>query len=312
MREAIDSSPAAAARARAGRGTLRARAGAAAILLFAILALPAVSPAGTGAGLPAGAFVFQTARPATAHPDRFLGPAGSASPVAPAAFASLEGSTAGFLQEGLSADRAQRRRGNSRALLTALMSAVVPGAGQLRNGSLLRGLGYFAVEISGWVAYGAFQQSSREKRSEYADFAGESWDYGRYHTRAPDPDSCSAYGCPYGHWSGESDEEILASMESPDLDRFHEYITREAYACGWDTPSSRALYRALWSDRESALDAKRWTGRVIFLNHLVSAVDAFIEARSMRLDLDDQTRLQLRMRGSFTSLGPEVRLTHYF
>jgi hypothetical protein len=205
-----------------------------------------------------------------------------------------------------------RRRGNSRALLTALMSAAVPGAGQLRNGSLLRGLGYFAVEVTGWVAYGAFQQSSREKRDEYGDLAADDWDYSRYHTRAPDPDSCAFYDCGCGLWSPDGDAEIVARMEAGDLSRFHEYLTRDAYACGWDSPLSREIYLGLWSDREDALGAQRWTGRLIFLNHLVSAVDAFVEARSLALDRDGQTQVQLRVRGPLFDPRPEVRITRRF
>ncbi|MBM3316918.1 MAG: hypothetical protein FJY75_03605 [Candidatus Eisenbacteria bacterium] len=204
------------------------------------------------------------------------------------------------------------RRGNARALLAALMSAAVPGAGQLRNGAVLRGLGYFVLEVSGWVAYGAFRQSSREKRDEYAAFAGRHWDYERYHTRAPDPDSCSVYGCPSGMWSQPSDDEIAASLESANRDRFYEYATRDAYACGWDSPDSRSIYRGLWKDRESALEAKRWTGRAIFLNHLVSAADAFIGARSLGLDLGERTQVRMHLRGSPLDVRPEVRLTHRF
>jgi hypothetical protein len=216
-------------------------------------------------------------------------------------------------QLGSTRERESRPRGNARAFLPALMSAVVPGAGQLRNGSVLRGVGYLVVEVTGWVAYGAFRQSSREKRSEYGQLANASWDYERYRTRAPDPDSCSAYECPCGLWSEESDQEIVARMESSDRDRFYEYITRDAYACGWDTGASRALYHGLWEDREASLDAQRWTGRLIFLNHLLSAADAFIEARSrLHVNLDSQTQLGFRLRGSPLNLRPELRLTRCF
>lgn len=205
-----------------------------------------------------------------------------------------------------------RRPAHANALLTALMSAVVPGAGQIRNGSTLRGLVFMALEVSGWVAYGAFQQGAREKRSEYDGFAGDYWDYDRYHTRAPDPDSCSIYGCPAGLWNEDADAEILAALEGGQRSRFHEYVRRDAYACGWDTPESRALYRSLWDDRESLLSAKSWTGRLIFLNHLASAVDAFIGARGGRLGLGERTDVRLGMRGSLAGPHPEVRVTHTF
>jgi hypothetical protein len=234
------------------------------------------------------------------------------SPLAQAGMTGAGSPAAVLAHRAVTRGAGDRLRGNSRALLTALMSAAVPGTGQLRNGSVLRGLGYLALEATGWVAYGAFKQSSREKRGEYGSLAEDHWDYDRYHTRAPDPDSCAAYDCGCGLWSPDSDAEIVARMEAGDLTRFHEYLTRDAYACGWDSRMSHDIYLGLWGDREDALGALRWTGRLIFLNHLASAVDAFVEARSLRLDHDGQTQLQLRVRGSLFDPRPEVRITRRF
>jgi hypothetical protein len=205
--------------------------------------------------------------------------------------------------------------GNAKALWPALLSGLVPGAGQVRNGALLRGLGYFAIEIGGWVAYGAFRDGGKERWADLgrlADARTGSWEYERYHARAPDPDSCTAYGCVYGLWSETSDQEIRDLQTREDRGRFYEYLTRDAYACGWDTPASRALYRGVWNDRESLLSAKRWAGRVILLNHFVSAIDAFIGARARRMQLDGQTQLSLDLHGLPRRIEPELRVTRRF
>jgi hypothetical protein len=201
-------------------------------------------------------------------------------------------------------------RSNARALWPALLSGLVPGAGQVRNGSLLRGLGFFAVEVGGWIAYGAFQAGSGERLDEVARLSAY-WDHTRYQEVATDPDSCALHDCTYGLWSAEADSEIVWLSQS-DETRYYEYLTREAYACGWDSTLSRSIYRETWDDREAMLDAKRWTGRLIFLNHLVSAVDAFIGARSRQIDLGQGTQLKMDVRGLPPRMVATVRVTRQF
>ncbi len=202
--------------------------------------------------------------------------------------------------------------GHARAFLAALMSGVIPGAGQLHNGSVLRGIGYLALEVGGWVAYTTFDKGSEEKEDELALAATEYWSYERYHARAPDPDSCVAYECPCGAWSEGRDAEIVGVIESGDRGALLEYLTRDAYACGWDGSLSRQMYASLWGDREHLLDARGWLGRVIFLNHLVSAVDAFIEARSLKLNIGADTHVKFNVRGLPREVRPEIRVTSHF
>jgi hypothetical protein len=189
---------------------------------------------------------------------------------------------------------------NAKALWPALLSGLVPGAGQVRNGSLLRGCTYFALEMGSWVAYSAFRNGSQDKMRELRTAADAYWDYERY-----------ADGCPSGTWDPTADEEIRELIENGS-DRFYEYVTRDAYTCGWDTSLSQSLYRELWDDRDALLSAKRWAARVIFLNHLVAAVDAFVEARSGSLDVGSRTQLHFDLHGLPRQFEPMVRITHWF
>ncbi|MBD3237705.1 MAG: hypothetical protein GF330_13460 [Candidatus Eisenbacteria bacterium] len=208
-------------------------------------------------------------------------------------------------------DTGTRSLGNAGALLTALMSAVVPGAGQLRNGSLLRGLAYLALEIGGWTAYLSFRQGADDRLGDVSDFAGNYWDYDRYVERAQHPDSCASCGCPDGD-AFDRDRALIEEARAGSRTRFLEYVARDAYGCGWDTGASRSIYAGLWDDREDMQGAQRWAGRFLFLNHLVSAVDAFFEARALRLHLDEQTDLKFDVRGLPLALHPEVRITRRF
>ncbi|MFH1145056.1 MAG: hypothetical protein V1774_10980 [Candidatus Eisenbacteria bacterium] len=218
------------------------------------------------------------------------------------------------LQLGANDSRASGARSkiNASAFLTGLMSAVLPGAGQVRNGSYLRGFGYFAAEVTGWVAYSSFRRANDDKGEDLDRFSGQYWEYDRYHTRAPGPDSCQVYQCPCGEWTESRDAEIVGIIESGSRGRFLEYVTRDAYACGWDAPVSRDIYLSLYEDREDARTAQSWSGRLIFINHLISAVDAFLEVRAVRLQLDSATQVRFDVRGLPFRARPEVRITRHF
>lgn len=221
----------------------------------------------------------------------------------------LEGLSPIMQQSGTGSPR--RTNPNRRAIIPALMSAVVPGAGQLKNGSILRGLGYAVAEVGAWVAYTSFEKAADNKLDQMEGFAGGYWDYGRYHTIAPDPIACEEHGCPKDQWSPEADSIIVLAQEASRT-RYLDYITRDAYACGWDTQTSRSLYRGLWDDREDLLSASSFSGRVIFLNHLISAVDAFMEARKVQVRLSDDTAMTLRIRGVPDATYPRLMISSSF
>jgi hypothetical protein len=178
----------------------------------------------------------------------------------------------------------------------------------------MRGLGYLALEITGWVAHRSFGADTDTKLDELSKFAGRYWDYDRFHRVAPDAEACDSLGCPYTdprgnvYWSSDSDSTI-AALESRRTDRFYEYITRDAYACGWDGAPSRELYQSLWGEREDLQSRQRLTGRLIFLNHLISAVDAFMEARRLKVQLGEKAELKFSFKGSPLKGSSKLELT---
>ncbi len=215
-----------------------------------------------------------------------------------------------IMQQSAAGSR-RRSNPNKQAIIPALMSAVIPGAGQLKNGSILRGLGYVVAEVGAWVAYTTFEKAADDKLDQMAGFAEGYWDYNRYHTIAPDPIECENHGCPKDQWTPEADSIIVLAQDAS-RNRFLDYITRDAYACGWDTQTSRGLYRNLWDDREDLLSASSFSGRVIFLNHLISAVDAFMEARKVQIRLTEDTAMTLRVRGVPDATHPRLMISTSF
>ena len=66
---------------------------------------------------------------------------------------------------------------NSRYVLPVLMSAVVPGMGEIVTGHWLRGLPFVAVDIATWVLYAHYETEGRDWRSTYEAFADAHWRY---------------------------------------------------------------------------------------------------------------------------------------
>jgi hypothetical protein len=186
--------------------------------------------------------------------------------------------------------------------LAFLFSAGVPGAGQFYNGNR-RAFAYLAVEAVAWIAYFSFRSSGNNKEDEFKDFADVHWDLERYRASAGDS-TCM--------WSQDADSLIVYFSEN-NRDHYYEDIGKlEAYACGWDSQDNRREYRDI---RSESNDLKSWSRRslmVVFLNHLVSAVDAFRTARSRELKIAPETELQMTIDGQWNRPRAVLRVVRHW
>lgn len=212
------------------------------------------------------------------------------------------------------------------ALKRALMSAIIPGTGQLRNGSLLRGIGYLAIEVGEWIAFTSFKSGIDTKTTELDRFANNYWFLDQYREGA------YSSGCSY---DSDADSLVTHAMDF-NRSRFYDYLARDEYACGWDTTrvesgatdgmtteERNAFYHGLrtlhkgkyvniWDDREDLRSAKSFTGRMIFFNHLISAVDAFIEARKLRVPIGDLGEVKFELDSNLKEVNPKLVYVHNF
>lgn len=207
-------------------------------------------------------------------------------------------------EQGGPADETGDRR---RTLMPALMSALLPGAGQLRNGTLLRGIGFLTAEVAGWVAFAAFTQGAENKYEDIERFADQYWSYATYAERGNDPSQC-AYA---DLWSADTDS-LIQHLSTRKDERYYEYLTRDDYACGWNSVAQdRPLYGELWDDREDLRDARKFTAEMIGLNHLAAAIDAFLVARKLRLGMGG-AELTFRAAELGSGFGPQVVIEKRF
>jgi hypothetical protein len=159
-----------------------------------------------------------------------------------------------------------------------LYSLAVPGAGQLVQGEK-RGFIYLAAEAAFWTGFFVLNGEGLDKRDAYEDFADEYWDYDAYvehfdENCQEDPHD-PANGCrplaPYG--SQEFYE---------DIGKYEVYWPYWRPASEWQ--AVRDQYWQMRKDSNRDLRNARYFVTAAFLNHLVSAVDSFLSARSGRAD----------------------------
>ena len=82
--------------------------------------------------------------------------------------------------ESNSQDSFRNRVVAKRPGISFLTSAIIPGAGQLYNGSKKRAVAFFTVEVGLWLGYASQQAKGNDKEDEYKALADQYWDFTLY------------------------------------------------------------------------------------------------------------------------------------
>jgi hypothetical protein len=197
--------------------------------------------------------------------------------------------------------------------LAFLMSAAVPGAGQLAEGRN-RAFVYLGLEVLAWVSHFAYLDAGNKKEGEYEAYARRHWDIDDWEGRAL-ADSCLS-AVPAGVDFEKMKETLIDHLEAGDLQHYYEDIGKlEAYRAGWDDfvcenpdelSPNRRTYRSMRADSNDYLEKARFAKTMAFLNRIVSAVDAFRTAKGAKVSLSQSTTLELQVAGSLEK--PRARL----
>lgn len=204
--------------------------------------------------------------------------------------------------------------------LAFLMSAAVPGAGQLLQGRN-RAFAYMGIEAIAWIAHFAWKDAGNKKEGEYEAYARRHWDLDRWNELASESsDTCRAL--PTGINYADAKETIERFLEEENYQHFYEDIGKlEAYRAGWDDFScsdpegmspNRSSYRGMRADSNDYLDKSKSSVTVVFLNHVISAVDAYRTAKGARLSVADRTSLELNLAGSLRHPRAVLQLRRTF
>jgi hypothetical protein len=177
---------------------------------------------------------------------------------------------------------AQERPGWSPSpVLAGLLSAVVPGAGQLAMGQS-RGWAYLGLEGAAWFSVVSLRDAGNQAEADYRAFAGDPndpdsrWAFDRY-------ESVTDCGEGLGPVDFETEMQVIHRLYADSRDDYFDEIGRlDVYACGWVTQPDRARYLGMRSHADALFSSARWVIGAVFLNHVVSAVDAAKSASNRR------------------------------
>jgi hypothetical protein len=181
--------------------------------------------------------------------------------------------TARLADETASPEDGPRGKAISPAL-AGVLSAVVPGSGQLVMGQR-RGWLYLGVETVAWFSYFALRSAGSRSEDDYQEYADLHWDWNRYETVSSCPDG--------GPENFEEERDILLDLYDNDRDSFYEAIgDQRVYACGWESSAARSAFLGGVDDADALFRGASYAAGAALLNHLVSAIDAARSASRRR------------------------------
>ena len=176
----------------------------------------------------------------------------------------------------------------------AAMSAALPGAGQYYVGEG-SAVWWALAEAAGWTAYAVFTNHADQNRTDAQNFAGNPADTSSHFS--------------FARWSANTGGNAadLEALYAGDRDAFFHLIGHnDTYLSGWsgDASSTRSQYRDSYDASQEAKNRAYYAAGALWINHLLSAIDALRAARNHNMRLGEGT--QLKVRTSWHD-GPAVR-----
>ena len=164
------------------------------------------------------------------------------------------------------------------------LSAAVPGAGQAYTGSR-RAWIYALAEVAGWTSRWFYERRGHDLQDEASAYAGSPsdttsrWSFERWESRT----------------SGNAS--TLRALYERDRKVFYDEIARDPnLLAGWAgvPATTRTPFSNLRRNADDRLRFARYSGTSVWINHIVSAVDALRAARLHNVPLGRSTRLGLK------------------
>jgi len=187
----------------------------------------------------------------------------------------------------------------------SLMSAVVPGTGQLYAGSN-RGYLFLGIEAVAMMAFIKYNNDGKDKRETYYGYVG-------------DPNSTNSRFA-FSRLEGAVSPEEIARLEevyAKDPREFYDEVTtNDQLAAGWSDAGVETGQRsqaATYMDEINNLDRKSNFGlATLIANHLVATVDALHLARINNIALKDNLTLKIKARPYGRNQSYGLTLTQKF
>ncbi len=147
--------------------------------------------------------------------------------------------------------------------LAALASFVVPGLGELYAGRYDLGKYSTISEVSLWVLYTGLELYSNQVRNDAINYA-------KVYAGADVAGKSSQFFVDIGNFLNTEDYNIKKVHDGT----YGLIYSNPSYQWQWQSDANRAEFKNLRIKADSYLNYGRYTLAVIFLNHLISAIDA--------------------------------------
>lgn len=198
------------------------------------------------------------------------------------------------------------------------LSALVPGLGQLYNGSKIKAISFFGVDVATWALHFSWHADANGLEDDYEAFNRAHWNQSDYET--------------YLLWVyGETDDELISAQELshnlPDTrtQQYYEMTGKyDQFAWGWDDAvrndstlseysssnppqaiTSRALapytarrltYEQMRDDANNKFDDANRLIIVALVNRLISGFEAYFSAKNHNKNLAHASRSPMRLK----------------
>ena len=203
-----------------------------------------------------------------------------------------------------------------------MLSAIMPGAGELYAGSPLKAILFFGIEVGSWAGVAIYQADGKDKEDLFEKYADTHWSKGDYWQwlesldnwvdpsgipKTWNPDLGGDFYPQSVYNTFEDDNGFTHNLPLTKTQQYYEmigkYITQ--FGPGWDdvpdplnyttgtenfyfsgeSPNSRD-YMDMRYESNQALDKSALFFQIVMLNHVVSALDAGFTVRAMNKKLD--------------------------
>lgn len=176
------------------------------------------------------------------------------------------------------------------------LSALVPGSGHLYLGER-SGWAYLLIETAGWVERSLSRHDADERDAAAQAFVGNPYD------------STAGWSLSRYEAAGGANADYVERLWAGDRETYYRLLASDpGYVAGFGgiSPSNEQVhFNGLRDERDSKLRLSRHMETLLWLNHLVSAIDALRAARIHNLPLKQQ--YQLRVSQKFRHGRPEFR-----
>ena len=174
-----------------------------------------------------------------------------------------------------------------------LLSALIPGAGEMYAESWIKAGVFAAVEVGAWVAYGHYQKKGMNLEDDFKAYADRNWSKERWDA----------------WYSGLPDEAKSAfshTLPSTKTQQYYEMIGKYMeFNAGWldvknpdpdiakqDTSKMSLFYMALRERSNRALKVASAMTGVVLANHVLSALDAAWTARVFKKEIKQKIEIE--------------------